>query len=270
MNLTATFWTKPMIDGRWEVKDQIKHTLLLCALSSIYAKRSGAHITIHCDSKVYNHLKKMKYDEVYCDLDDLKIEKSDSTLMWAAGKFITLKNEPLKTIHIDNDVFIKKPECLEQMKFDGYDFICQHIEKSEYKEQSLLKDHIQTVDMNSKFACCVGILGFNNQELLDKYIEHYEYYRKNLNYDIKGNKFLNADLILEQSYMYDRMIEGYKCKTLIGDIRTDHITKIQYNSSNIGYEHLIGNSKYMPYIIKRLKKELKKLDLELFNYIETL
>lgn len=273
MNLTTSLWTNPMEQGRWnlEKESQLKNTLMMCGLCVTYAKNNGAHITMHCDSSAAKHLENFGYDDIVVDLDNLEIKKSSSTVMWAAGKFVALDSEPLGTIHIDNDVYLKSEKCIQNMEFSGYDFIIQNIENCSYDELEIFKNLIPTVDMDVKHACCVGIVGFNNRKLRDDYVSHYNYYKDNLEIDKNGNNHLNADLILEQVYLYNRMIkDGYTCKMLIGDIRKNTLNQIQQKSYEMKFEHMLGPAKYTPFILKRSYKELKEINPKIYQYIDDL
>lgn len=258
VRLTHSWWSVPMLDKRWNVEDQIEKSMYINALSVAYAKASGAYITCHCDSFMYKWLKELPYDEIFVDLDDLKDKmKCDPTFMWAAGKFVALEKEPLGTIHIDFDVFIKSPKCLEEMDFEGADFIFSHIEIADYEEQHSLANIITDVNMNTEFGCNVGIIGFMNENAKMDYINNYNSHL-DIDYKVGDDKDINADLILEQLYLYQMMNE-YSSKTLIGDQRYEQTHTLQERAVNMGFEHLLGRSKYSPYLMKKTKKKL--LDL---------
>lgn len=273
INLTTSLWTEPMSHNRWDndKKFQLKNTLLMCALCVTYAKKIGAHITMHTDNFGYEFLSKFGYDEVYKDLDMLnKRIKTNPTVLWAGGKAIALEVEPLGTIHIDNDVFLTKMECIDALSFDNYDFIFQHIEEADYKEKQIFKDIITNFDLNKNFACCVGIIGFNSENAKRIYLDNYNYWFNHIEY-VKENNFINADLLLEQIFLYNMMEDmGYKGKSLIGDLRTEHTWDIAKKSQSIGYEHVIGRAKFSPFILSKLSKRLQKLNSELYTLIESL
>ena len=273
VNLTTSLWTEPMFHNRWN-KDknfQLKNTLLMCALCVTYAKQIGAHITMHTDKFGYEYLSKFGYDEVYEDLDILNERiKTNPTVLWAGGKSIALENEPLGTIHIDNDVFLTKIDCLNTLKFTNYYFIFQHVEYANYKEKIIFKDIITNFNLNKDFACCVGIIGFNSENAKRIYLDNYNYWFNNIEYT-KEDNFINADLLLEQIFLYDMMEDmGYNGKSLIGDLRIESTWDIAKRSQTIGYEHVIGRSKFSPFILSKLFKRLQKLNPELYKIIESL
>ena len=269
-NLTHSWWSVPMLNDRWNIDDQIKKTMFINALSVVYAKLSGAHITCHCDSYMYEYLKELPYDAIFVDLDDLKDKiKCDPTFMWAAGKFVALDKEPLGTIHIDFDVFIKSPLCLEAMDFEGADFIFSHVEEAAYEEQKSLVNVLPTINMNTNYACNVGIIGFNNENAKRDYINNYNSYLFECDYKVGDDKDINADLILEQIYLYEMMNE-YSSKTLIGDQRVNSIYECQSKAIEIGFEHLLGRSKYSPYLMRKTKEKLKELAPDIYNKVENM
>lgn len=270
VRLTHSWWSVPMLDKRWNVEDQIEKSMYINALSVAYAKSSGAYITCHCDSYMYEYLKELPYDEIFVDLDDLKDKiKCDSTFMWAAGKFVALENEPIGTIHIDFDVFIKSPKCLENMCFDGADFIFSHIENANYHEQHSLRDVLTGINMEPNFACNVGIIGFNNENAKRDYINNYNSYLYSIDYKVGNDKDINADLILEQLYLYN-MLNEYTGRTLVGDQRCDQTISMQKRSIDIGFEHLLGRSKYSPYLMNKTKNTLKTLFPDIYAKVENM
>lgn len=274
IKLTTSLWTTPMFNDRWNIdaNSQYRNTLLMCALCVTYAKSIGCHITMHTDSRGYEDLSKFGYDEVYNDLDVLNERiKTSSTLLWAGGKAIALESEPIGTIHIDNDVFLTKQECADALSFDDCDFIFQHVETAGYKEKELFKDILTNIDLSKDFACCVGVIGFNSEEARKQYVDNYKYWFKNFEYDKGGNNILNADLVLEQVYLYNMMEDmGYRGKALIGDLREESIFEVQKNSAKIGYQHIIGQTKFAKPVIKKLEKTLQTLNPKLYEIIESL
>lgn len=266
-----SWWSLPMRQGRWNKKNQIENTMYITALSVAYAKKNGAYIVCHCDSYMKPYLSELGYDEIIVDLDDIEHEanraRKDSVLMWAAGKFYALQNEPLGSVHIDFDVFLTKEETVKALDFHNFDILYSHIESSaDYTERILLRDHIPTVDCDYDYAANVGVIGFNNQDAKDQYINHYMYYYTALDYDTKGDKDLNADLLLEQSYLL-QMLESFTSTNIIGDQRTDSVYLMQRNAIDIGFEHLLGRCKYEPFVLNNVKKRLKRIAPDIYNKI---
>ena len=57
------------------------------------------------------------------------------------------------------------------------------------------------------------------------------------------------------------MMNEYSSKCLIGDQRYEQTNTLQKRAVNMGFEHLLGRSKYSPYLMNKTKKRL----LELFS-----
>lgn len=106
-------------------KEKFQIYMYYFALSCIYAKKSGFEVALHCDANTEAVLRNASYDEIITDIPHI-----DESLkqFFAAPKFIAMKNEPLGSIHIDGDVFLKKPNLVDLMNFDNYDCIVQSLE----------------------------------------------------------------------------------------------------------------------------------------------
>lgn len=265
MRITHSFWTTPMKTGRWNIEGQLEKNLWLVAMALTYAKLSGAYVTMHTDSLGYKFLKNFDYDEIYVDLNGIERRmKCNPNNMWAAAKSVALANEPLGTIHTDTDVFIKSKKCLNSMNFDDADVIFQHIEQAGYKECYFLKKDMPNIDMTLKYACNVGIIGFNSEELRKEYLSNYNHYLDTLKLD--EDAFFSADLILEQLFLYQLITQKKTAwKSLIGDLRVDTIADIQNNCLKLNYAHLIGQSKYEEKNQHKIKAKLKELNPELYK-----
>ena len=258
-------------------KDTKFYNLIWCtALSCLYAKESGFNIKLYTDSIAYEYLKYLPYDEIEVSLDDLSIVKS----IYANSKYEALKNEPLDSIHIDCDVFIKSKNFKNELNFENNDLIVQSLEQYIVLDNTLrntLLDFWQSAidnvipyykpdwvkDYPDKMYNC-GIIGFNNQELKNEFIKQYEEGIKILNTHndkIKGN--LLIDVVVEQQYLYDLCkFKNYKVKKVfdLKDLQQEAIIK--------GYQHLIGDSKNK--YITKIKQLVYKKDWNLYNTLNNL
>jgi hypothetical protein len=119
MNIIHSFYSKNC--------DDFKLFTSICyfTLSTIYIKNNGGNIKLYTDSK-FKEFIHAPYSAILLDLEDLKI----NPLIWAWPKFIVLEKESLGTIHIDGDVFIKTPKCLDNLTFDESDCLVQGVEYS--------------------------------------------------------------------------------------------------------------------------------------------
>lgn len=275
LNLTSSIWIKPLNLNRWEIKDQLRPTILYCALSSTYAYNLGCNLTMHCDPEIYDVLKLLPYSNIYPDIENIekRIKYVTPLQFWASSKAIAFEKEGTGVIHIDNDVFLTKPEVLDELDIfqdKQYDCIYQHIELGNYKrETAAWTNVINNVDWNQKRACCVGVLGFNNDELLTKYLDNYHYWQEHLPLIKDMDPHASADLVCEQKYLYELITNnGYNGKSLLGDQFKNTILELQQRSDMLGYQHILGPAKYGSILLRRNKKRLMKLNPKLYDKIE--
>lgn len=259
-------------------KDEKFHNLIWCtALSCLYAKESGFIIKLYTDSIAYEYLKHLPYDEIDVSLDELPNIKS----IYANSKYYALKKEPLDSIHIDCDVFLKNKNLyLEINDLDGYDLIVQNLEirdKIIFNDKphtkygggwdfaNLFKQYFHPIWLKDKCDAMIncGIVGFNNQQLKDDFIKSYEEAINILNNLEKFNDKIITDLVIEQQNLYDLCkYNDYKIKYLLNSntIQEDAIVK--------GYQHLIGSSKH--YNVTKIKQLVYKKDWDLYNTLNNL
>lgn len=278
LNLTSSIWATPMKLKRWNIDDQLKPTILYCALSSTYAYNIGCRLTMHCEPELYDILKLMPYAKIYTDIDSDKLMKSIKHVsplqFWASSKSVAFEKEGTGVIHIDNDVFLTDPVIIDALDIfkenSKYDVIFQHIENGVYAhEKKAWANIIDNVDWNTTAACCVGVLGFNNEKLLETYLNNYKYWKENLTLDENLSKNTCADLICEQKYLYKLITEdGYNGKSLLGDYRIHSVLQLQQHAEELGYYHIIGPPKYNEVFIKRQKRKLMKLNPSLYEKIQ--
>lgn len=271
MRLFHSLWTKPALDKRWDTSNQLESNIWLYTLSVIFAKKQGFEIVLHTDTLGKKLLGHLPYNQIYTTLD--KIPSSIPTMIWAYGKFVALKEEPLGSIHIDGDVMITTSKCADSLKGD-YDLIIQNKEPS----YSYILDKLAPYGFTSKgffttsYAYNCGIVGFNNSTLKQSYLDFYfketTAVAKNniLKKQMTEDKHLCVDLPLEQWSLSVLSEKNYKVKSLLeGDIDYDWWrgnSQINKNAQNIGYLHLIGKSKYSA--IDKVKFYVLALDKDLY------
>lgn len=253
MRLIHSFWSKPCFENRWGIEGTYEMNIWLYALSCIYAKKSGSHINLHCDKTSYKYFKHLPYDNIYVDTDCLDNIKSRSTIFWAASKHIALEKEPLGSIHIDGDVFIKSKKCLEFLNFDKYDVICQNIENAHYPDKHHFRYIFPDYIISQQEAYNVGVLGFNSQELKEKYLNNYKYWLNTINFH---HQEACADLILEQVYI-KYLSQNYNVRLLFDS------KKMKEQAKLVDYAHLLGQEKYKR--INSIISVVKQLNPTLYN-----
>lgn len=274
LRIVHSFWTYPMISTiRWNESQQLQNNLWILALSVIYAKKhNNVQLILYTDDIGYNLLKDMPYDEIYTTLNDIKTGPY-SEVFWAQGKFYAMQNEPLCSIHTDFDVFLKSDKCIDTLlEINNYDLIVQDTEFAngpEYNNQKqtlLSKCGINTI---SDYAYNCGVIGFNNKELKEKYFNNYFCNKEKIRQALVDKKISPAcyDLNIEQEYLY-KISKNYNTKTLLGIKNWNKYNEYNQKAIDLGYQHLIGQSKYI--YIDKVKKLVKYYNQDIFNIINNL
>lgn len=247
MELVQSFWSQPALDNVFGIEDRLKKELFVVSLSCWYAKNSGAKLTMYTDDygmQLFDHL---PYDDIVLKIKGIDVD----SLAFAYPKFAVTKDLPLGVVHIDNDVFIKSEKCLNALKFDGYDCIVQSKDKMGH---SIM--HKETIDFyldeltqcgfrcvaNSKYEYNTGVIGFNNQELKDKY---FDTYFKLIELSKDKIQLKAPDIIFEQNVLYN-MAKDMNVKCLITE-------KVQ--ADDINYQHVLSVIKWRH--IDKIKALLK-------------
>lgn len=271
MRLFHSLWTKPALDKRWDTSNQLESNLWLYTLSVIFAKKQGLEIVLHTDTLGKKLLGHLPYNQIYTTLD--KIPSEIPTMIWAYGKFVALKEEPIGSIHIDGDVMITTQKCADALN-GNYDLIVQNKEPA----YTHLVDELALYGFTSKRFFCTdyayncGIVGFNNTDLKQAYLN---FYFKETSLIAKNNilkkkmledKHLCVDLPLEQWSLSVLAEKKYKVKSILeGGVDHDwwkSTSEINKNAQNIGYLHLIGKAKYSA--IDKVKFYVLTLDKDLY------
>ena len=246
-------------------------------LSCIYAKKAGFEIALHCDNRTMDILKIAPYDEIINDLENVPSPANKTIYAWS--KFKAMENEPLGTIHIDGDVFLKSEGLKDILNFNEYDCIVQSIEhyntfnnNSKHlflkniweKNTALFMQCKYPVWANRKcesmFNC--GVVVFNNQELKNEY---FNTYWKMLDlYNKTGLMVYNTtpDIIIEQQFLKD-LVEHNKYKVKFVLPYCDSFDELCNNANHINYQHVIGGSKKEN--IEKVLLLIKKHDEHVYN-----
>ena len=126
MRFVHSLWPSPSLNERWgfDAKTAIITNIWYYSLSVAYLKKLGQKIVLHTDNFGQECLNHIPYDEIYLTIEN-EVPKDICPIMWACSKFYALKNEPLESIHIDGDVFIKSQKCLDMINAGSFDLFCQ-------------------------------------------------------------------------------------------------------------------------------------------------
>lgn len=224
-------------------------------LSYLYCRKIGLDITLHTDNVGKDILDYIPYKNIYTTLEN--IDRFNEKL-YAYPKIHIIEREPLGTLHIDGDVFLKKESIKELLDFKDYDVIVQSYEDKTkfgylYDESISAFEKVDFPLWASKSCECMyntGILGFNNEDIRRKFVYAYEKTARAYNKD--GNKLIKQcpDIIIEQKFLYD-LTQYFKSnvKTLL------NYDNIYEHAKEIGYTHVLSrNSK-----IKNLSKMIDRI-----------
>lgn len=256
-----SWWSKPM------ARENIKNFLAISSLSLDYAHKSGYKVRMHTDTEGYKLLKHLGYDDIVLTLD--KIPEDASTALFAQGKYYAMREEGVGKVHVDLDVFLKKP-CLDRFYEEKrFDIVAQseEWEYNSYEDKAMamyiLGYPVGVNPSSNQPVVNVGVIGFNNQEAMDKYLGVY-FEALDMYTNEKLEKFkkeyvdleVNLDFILEQTYLA-QLAKNYNLLTLVNGSKT-HMSKC---ADLIGYAHIWGTTKYIIYdeILRRLQELNPKL-----------
>lgn len=248
LRIFHTLWTKPLKEERTPV------TLLCYAISFHYAKQMGAEVVLHTDTLGAKMLSFLPYDEVFIDLDNIP---DRITRFWAYGKLYATKQEPLGSVHIDGDVFLKNPMLAEYFSAD-HDLLTQSEEGDDWRTDYTYELSQAAIGINDlpngvslfypkSYNC--GVVQINNAELKRKYLDTYfkavELSLSDPTYEDRTKQIVDRygdkgsiipDIITEQQFLHE-IAQNYKSCTILNDnIRKDALAK--------GYTHLCTAAKY--------------------------
>ena len=276
-----------MVENRWQITGQLKNNLWLFAYSVMLAKRISKKITLHTDTLGMQYYGELGYDEVKNSLDILKDEHSR---FWSKGKIIALDQEPIGSIHIDGDVFLKKPYMKKVMSFSDNDVIIQceerlgifmqHYMDTIHHYPKALKTLPKGFNPELKYALNCGVLGFNSQKIKKEYINGYfdivdqlkasDYFMNQL----KMNERFEPNIVIEQYFLagYCDLV-GAKVKSVLplqSDVNDENGTVSEMNAiaNRIGYAHAWGSTKYN--LIPAIQEKIKNQDKRFFRKVESI
>lgn len=267
MALVHSLWTKPMLKKARSINmnKQLEATIWCTASSVAFAKLNNEKIHLYADELACQILDFLPYDEV----KPLNIPDDFPYQFWAAGKFFALQQMQLGDIHIDTDVFIKNKKLMDTIN-DGLknnDLIIQSIENTwtEHNEfyqrchQVIQDNNIplpQNMQTNIIKAYNCGIVGFNNEEFKQLYIDCYFQSVQNITQNknamtmIQNNNLIWMDLMCEQQFLYQiAQNKNYSVYNLLGEGYD-----VYANALDLGYQHLLGKDKWT--LIEQTKQQL--------------
>lgn len=250
MRLCHSFWTAPLGINCYDVSalKRLIGNIWYFSLSVAYAKASGAEIVLHTDTLGKALLGHLPYDKIYLTLD--KIGYGISPRFWAQGKIAAQEVEPLGSVHIDGDVFIKRPELMRSMEQSEWDVIGQGVELypqcyvQAAKEYSPVFDVLDAMgyDREEGAGLCCGVVGFRDSALKKEYIDGYRRlattFSNRCRTELEENKWITPDIVAEQAWLYQLSIRrGAKIHCVLKNNTGEE-------AKSIGYQHVLTCDKF--------------------------
>lgn len=270
MRLAHSLNTRPLFINCYGVDPlrRLAGNIWYYSLSVAYAKAAGAEIVLHTDSLGAALLGHLPYDEIRLTLDAMPRELHPR--FWAAGKIWALEAEPAGSVHIDGDVFIKRPELLADMESSRWDFIAQHYESSEwYEKENVLFDRCpeaclsRGIDVHRHGAFNTGVIGFRDPGLKSLFISDYKAIALEFSDKCRGMldvaTDLTPDVIIEQRHAYQLCREaGARVKLILPGDTGHHQT-----ATAIGYQHVVTSRKFE--LLDKCRAVLRKVSPEIYD-----
>lgn len=269
--IVYSFSTEPLRIQCYDTNNFKKflYNIWYCALANAYAKLNGAYTICHTDSLGYTLLQYIPYDEIKISLDNL-YEDGIHPRFWAYAKIKALQLEDVGAIHTDFDVFLKTKSIIDYISKEDYDCIVQSLESnvSWYDKEKIafkgLYNEVKTngIDINHNDAYNTGVLGFKNKDLKDKFINTYiniaKIASKHSKDILDNNNYVTPDLIAEQLNIHYNT-KDYDVKCILNS------NNIKDEANKVGFQHVLTQYKYVDDNINKVKKLVKKYDIETFN-----
>ena len=236
-------------------------------------KEQGYPLVMYTDKLGAEILSGFPYDEIVV----LDIPEPVNPRMFAAIKYFALDKEPLGTIHVDYDIMLDKP-CIKPK--EGWDLITQmkYTCKEFYLPQRKILDEYGFPEAMTKiklspYPYCVGVIGFNNEELKQKFLDNY-FDAVEMYSDKKIN--LTIDLLFEQTFISSLVDEfGYNADFVTEEKAVYYGHPVSdkgiryFNDYNKGFKHFHAQSKWTMPVLNEITKRLKKEEIALIdrNYL---
>lgn len=275
MRFLHSFSTRPMEIQLYDTNTlkRLIGNVWYYALSVAYLKRLNQQIVLHTDELGKALLGFLPYDEIHTTLNE--IDENYSPRFWAFGKMMTIEREPLNSIHIDGDVFIKQPEVIDKIENTSWDVVVQNREKfihSERSDISVFRNDIEYckklgLDINETGCFNTGILGFRNEELKRTFVEGYKnlvlHFSKHYKVELHNGIYSTPDLVAEQQYIYQCVKNGNYNVFWFLDNYIEDFKQLSQEARNKGFQHVITSAKFLQ--LDNCKNTLKIISPEIYN-----
>lgn len=281
MKFIQSLWTKPYTDKRVLEKTKVYYDL-----SAKYLKAGGIEIDLYTDDFGKSLFSDSEnYKNIYVKLNNLE---KYSTSLWSVAKIFSMLQVGEPSIHIDGDIFFRKPNFFKKIIESDWDILVQSQEITEhwyYFYDKSLDIFNSLFKFENQFFCNIlrqynytynaGVLGFKNFGVFKTYASMFFKLANNLNQNldlvekykslkderpwVRGAK-VNINCIIEQVQLtfFANYYNLYAKELLPLNTWSDFEWQYFQNfNDDFGYEHLAGPEKYEDEkIYKKIENEL--------------
>ncbi|CAM1358351.1 DUF6734 family protein [Tenacibaculum xiamenense] len=249
--------TYPLINNRWHMGNRLKETIYMTSLSVLQSHMWYPEIELFVDETAYKFLYMLPCKVTLISHD------SDPDL-WMKVKMAAIECQNTPFVHLDTDVFLSN-----NIDFDFSQIIIERQEfsyKGHYKPQlkffNKYMKHLSfwNNDLGTSYSC--GVVGFQDLELRDKYIESYnqveelfKLYKQNYR-AFKQNGY-EPCIVIEQ-YTLACLLDYLQVKPNLL-LKGKDMYEQAKNAKNIGFSHLFGVKKYEENVSNLIEERLEKI-----------
>ena len=263
MQVIYTLDTKPLLNGRWGLKngiDILEKTIFINALSISWINQWHSDIIIHTDE-----LGKKLLDGVAGEFEIIEDVPQD---LWSLNKLNSIKNRVAPFVHIDGDFIVRMP-----IDFSTKTIMCDRLEIDNFHHHytqwlSLFQSHTRDNSVkwwipSEAWSPNCGIISIGNSAIMDSIMESVEYY-KNIYLQTKGTPAQNflegkvdVNCVVEQFGIRRAMeLQGIDIQFLTKGVNESEQRK---NEIKDNYFHYYGMMKYDNVLQNALRLELKEM-----------
>lgn len=283
MNAVQTFWTKKYLDiqqltGGWL---DFRFHLMSWALSTSLLRQFFSNVILHTDligKQILVDWLGLPFDKVHLTQEGL--EKKYPEKVWVMRKIHTysLMNEPF--LHVDSDAFLWQnlPNGIKDapiiVQNFQYDFPCYSTSVTQLSESNINIPKFINPKNGNYNAVNMGIVGGTDLQSFKSFFKTMNDYQLRYQSDIIKNSykistgFLNT--LLEECSFYYYLLEcNVKVEPLLNQRFSDRYHKLKnVISKELGYSHLIGESKKNLFYCKQVENELKIAFPQVYNRVK--